>query len=355
MTRPSTVGPQPTRGFSVPGGGDRPVHAHRRVHLGRDGIADLVQPGPFHLLERGDVLDAELGDNAFGILPGLLGAGSIAAAARLRRRAMDQSLCRGHPQQRGHLGAAARLAVNHDAVRIAAEIGDVVPNPAKRRHQVGHPDVHRIGIRRPADRGHVEESEDVETVIDRHGHDVVMPGHLRPVLRGEFVGRAEGEAAAMNVEHHRAFAGQAGRPDVHLEHVLALPAVGPLLKERLLARPVMQVLRTIGSIGQGGVLALPRRGRFGRKPPVLAPGVRAIRDAFERQDAILDIAAHLSVLRVRNGRPRRAAASRLLMRSRLGAVGRVSRSGSSRQRPMPAGAGNQHRLASIELVAILGI
>ncbi len=126
------------------------------------------------------------------------------------------------------------------------------------------------------------------------------------------------KAAAMNVEHHRAFARQAGRPDVYLEHVLALPSVGPLLKERLLARPVMQVLRAIGSIGQGGALALPRLGWFGRKPPVLAPCVRAIRNAFERQDAILDIAAHFSVLRVRNGRPRRAAARcRCLGRGRV--------------------------------------
>ncbi len=44
--------------------------------------------------------------------------------------------------------------VNHDAARIATEVGDVFPNPAKRRHQVGHRDVQRIGVLRPADRTH---------------------------------------------------------------------------------------------------------------------------------------------------------------------------------------------------------
>ena len=49
------------------------------------------------------------------------------------------------------------------------------------------------------------------------------------------------------------------------------PAVGPLLKERLLAGPVMQALRAIGPICQSRVLALPRRGWFGRSLSVLAP------------------------------------------------------------------------------------
>src|ERR1019366_7256096 len=66
----------------------------------------------------------------------------------------------------------------------------------------------------PADRGHIEKSEDIEAVIDRHRHYIVMSGHLRPVLGGEFIGRTEREAAAMDVEHHRAFTGQARRPDV---------------------------------------------------------------------------------------------------------------------------------------------
>ncbi len=121
-------------------------------------------------------------------------------------------------------------------VGIAAEIGDVVANPAQRRHQVGHADVHRIGISRPADLGQIEESEDIEAVIDRHLDDVMMPRHLRAFVRRQFVGRAEAETAAMKIDHHRTLAGQARRPDVQLEHVFALVAVVPILNERLLDR-----------------------------------------------------------------------------------------------------------------------
>ena len=310
MIRPSTVGPHPTRG--APGSGRRGGvrRPHRRVHPGHDGVANLVQPGPRQLLQRGHVLHAELRDHPPGQFPGLLAARGIAAAARLRRRAVNQSLRRRHPEQRRHLGAAARLAVDHHAVRVAPEVRDVVPDPLERRHQVGHPDVHRVGIRRPAELGEVEEPEDVEAVIDGHRHDVVVPRHLRPVLGGELVRRAEREAAAVDVEHHGTLAGQAGRPDVHLEHVLALPPVGPLLEERLLARPVVQTLRAVGPVGQRRILAIPRLGRFGRKPAVLSAGVRTVRHALEREDPVLHVAAHLPVSRVRHGRPGRAAAPR---------------------------------------------
>ena len=185
--------------------------------------------------------------------------------------AMEQSRRRRHAHQAGHLGAAARLAVDHDVVRIAAEIGDVVADPAKRRNQVGHADVDRVGIGRSANLGQIEESEHVEAVIDRHGHDVVMPRHLRAFVRGQFVRRAEGETAAMKIDHHRTLAGQAGRPDVQLEHVFAHVAVVPVLQERLLdRREVMQALRAVGAVDQRGILAVPRLGRFGRKPAVLA-------------------------------------------------------------------------------------
>ena len=352
MIRPSTVGPHPTRGAAVPGAGTGPPAPIGGFILADDGIADLVQPGPFHLLQRGHVLHAELGNHPPGQLPGLLGTGRIAAAARLRRRAMDQSLRRRHPEQRRHLRASARLTVDHHAVRVAPEVRDVVPNPPKRRHQVGHADVDRIGVGWPAELGEVEKPEDIETMVDGHGDDVVMPRHLRAVLRGEFVGRAEREAAAVDVEHHRAPAGQARRPDVHLEHVLALPAVGPLLEERLLARPVMKALRTIGSVGQGRVLAVPWLGRLGRQPPVLSPGRRAIRHSLERDDAIVHVAAHLAVLRGRHGRSRRAAAPcGRLGPGRPGGLGGVS--GAGQRGPHARRGGQAQHLPTIERTATL--
>ena len=100
----------------------------------------------------------------------------------------------------------------------------------QRRDQIRHADVHGIFIRRAADFRDIEEAKNVEAVIDGDLHDIVMPRHLRAFVRGQFVRRAEAEPAAVHVEHHRALAGQARRPDVQLEHVLALPAVVPVWK-----------------------------------------------------------------------------------------------------------------------------
>ena len=250
MIRPSTVG---AHADARRGPAGAPIPSRRagagRIDLRGGGIGGRVQFGPLHLLQRGDIVrpQPQLGHDLFRQLPGLLGAGRIAAAARLHRSAMEQSRRRRHAHQGGHLGAAARLAVDHDLVGIAAEIGDVLAHPAKRRNQVGHADVHRIGIGRPADLGQIEESEDVEAVIDRHRHDIVMPRHLRAFVRGQFVGRAEAETAAVKIDHHRTLAGQRGRPDVQLEHVFAHVAVVPILKERLFdRREVVQALRAVG-------------------------------------------------------------------------------------------------------------
>ena len=187
-----------------------------------------------------------------GELLGLLAAGKIAAAARLHRSAMEQPRCRGHAHQRGHLGAAAGLAIDHDVVRIAAEIGDVVAHPCERGDQIGHADIDRICIGRAADLGDIEEAEHIEAMIDRHLHHIMMARHLRAFVRGQFIGGAEAEAAAMEVNHHRPLAGQARRPDVQLEHVFAHVAVVPILQEGLLDRGVvMQVLRAVGAVDRG--------------------------------------------------------------------------------------------------------
>jgi len=42
------------------------------------------------------------------------------------------------------------------------------------------------------------------------------------------------KSSAMDIEHDGTLAGQAGRPDIQLEHVFALPTVVPVLQEGLL-------------------------------------------------------------------------------------------------------------------------
>ncbi len=309
MIRPSTVGPQPTRGFAVPGGRRGPTGTPRRIHPRQDRVADFVQLGPLQLLQRGDIPNAEFREHLFGKLAGLIAVRGIAASARLRRGAMDQAGCGGHAEQGGHLRTAARLAVDHDAIGIAPKVGDVLPDPVQRGHQIRHADIRGVGIGRSADRGYIQKAETVEAVIDRDGHHVVMPGHLRSILGRELIGRAKREAAAVDVDHHGTFARQAGGPDVDLEHVFALPAIGPLLEKRLFARPIVQALRAVAAVGQRRQFALPRRGRFRGQPAVLAARVRPEGNAFECEDAILNIAAHLAILRARDRRPRRGAAS----------------------------------------------
>src|ERR1700759_2227218 len=49
-------------------------------------------------------------------------------------------------------------------------------------------------------------------MIYRDLHYIVMPRHLRAFMRRQFVRRPEAVSAAMDVKHHRKFAGQARRP-----------------------------------------------------------------------------------------------------------------------------------------------
>ena len=105
----------------------------------------------------------------------------------------------------------------------------------------------------------------------------------------------------MEVDHHRALAGERRCPDVQLEHILAHVAVVPILNEGLLdPREVVQMLGAVGSINQSGVLVFPGLGRLGRQPAVLAAGVLAVRHALEGEHAAIHKAANLAVLGVRD-------------------------------------------------------
>ena len=260
---------------------------------------------------------------------------------------MKQSCRRGHAHQAGDFGAAARLPIDHHGAWIAAEIGDVVADPAQRSDQVGHPYIGGIGIVRAADLGHVEEAQRVETVIDGHLHNIVVPRQLRAFMRGQLIGRAEAEATTMKIDHHRPLAAEAGGPDVQLEHVLAHITVVPIEQERGLdPLIVMQSLRTVSAIDQSRIFVVPGLRRLGRQPAAGAAGVLAVRHALESEDAAIEKAAHPAILSVGHRRARRGAISRLLVHSGLGAVERVGRPGQhgshARRR------GKKQRLAAIE-------
>src|SRR5512146_2562142 len=149
----------------------------------------------------------------------------------------------------------------------------------------------------------------------------MMPSHLCAFVRRQFIGRAEFESAPVDVEHYRATASQARRPDVQLEHVLALPAVIPILQKCLLdSSPIVQMLRTIGAVNQGRVFILPRRGRLRRQETIFAACVCAVRNSLERKDISRHVATHRTILCFRDRGAWGAATARLLMSTGLYAV-----------------------------------
>jgi hypothetical protein len=152
--------------------------------------------------------------------------------------------------------------------------------------EIRHADVGGIFVGRSADLRRIKETENVQTMIDGDLHHVVVSRHLRAFMRRQFVRGAEAVATAVEIDHHGALAAQGRRPDVELEHVLALPAVVPVLDEGLFdARPGMQGLRAVRAVDQRGIVICPRGRRFGGEPAILARGCLAVRDTFEGEDA----------------------------------------------------------------------
>ena len=158
-------------------------------------------------------------------------------------------------------------------------------------------------------------------MIHRHLHDIMMSCHLGAIMRGQLIRRTKAESAAMQVQHHGTLAAQARRPNVQLQHVLALPSVIPVEKKGLLdAGPWMQGLRAVGAIGQSWILVCPGRGRFCGQPAVFSGRRLAVRHAFERKHSVNQESAHLAILRFCNGGTRGGAVSGFLMRSGFCAV-----------------------------------
>ena len=207
-------------------------------------------------------------------------------------------------------------------------------NPAQGRDEVGHTDVHRLLIGRSADLREVEEAKYVEAVVDRDLDHIVAPGHLCAFMRGQFIGRSKAVASAVHVEHHGPAARKGGRPDVQAKHVFALPSVVPILEEGLFrAGPRMQVLGAVCPVDQGGKLILPGRRRLCGKPAVLSGCGLAIGNALKGENAAIQKAAYLAVLRFGDRGAGRGAVAGPLMRGCFDTVGsmpsRASRQGQS--------------------------
>src|ERR1035437_6136950 len=98
-------------------------------------------------------------------------------------------------------------------------------------------------------------------------------------------------------------------------------------------------------IDEGGVLAIPGLGRFGGEPSIFAAGVLPVRYSFKCEYAGIDIPAHFAVLRFRDAGSRRRAATRSLLRSGLGAFGRLR--GLVKRGSQPCRRGQEKRLPAV--------
>ena len=140
---------------------------------------------------------------------------------------MEQALGRRHRQEAAHFGPAARFAEDHDRVRVAAEVGDVVAHPLQGLHDVEHADVAGVSEFRPADVAQVRVTEGIEPVIDADHDHVAALGEVSAAVdsRG---GRALREAAAVQPHHHRPLAAVVDAGRIHVQHqaVFAVRHIG---------------------------------------------------------------------------------------------------------------------------------
>ena len=133
---------------------------------------------------------------------------------------MEQTLGGGHGHEVRALAAAAGLASDCHAVRVAAKLGDVVAHPFQGKHQVHQAHVAGACQACSTEPGEVAEPKHPEPMTDRDHHHVGQPGEMLALESLEISG-ARGVTASVNDEHDRALAvvSNGRRPDVDDEAV----------------------------------------------------------------------------------------------------------------------------------------
>ena len=89
-----------------------------------------------------------------------------------------------HAHQRGDLRSAARLAVDHHPIRDLRRSWRYSPEPTSTQRQ-DPSSRHSLSPHKPTPpiSARIEEAEDIEPVIHRDLHDVMVPRHLRALVR----------------------------------------------------------------------------------------------------------------------------------------------------------------------------
>ena len=173
---------------------------------------------------------------------------------------MEQAGRRRDLHERGALHAAAGVAEDRYVVRIPAEAGYVLLHPAQRGHYVFHAKVSRVVILLAIVR-QVEESEDIQPVVERYDHDAAVFTKVFRFIGIEFYGRATEEAASVQPDHNGLFLASINAlgPNIDILAVLILrhPSVLDQYSHRLIGgAPALDRGRHL-AIGQAVFYAVP--------------------------------------------------------------------------------------------------
>ena len=203
---------------------------------------------------------------------------------------MEETFGRGHGHKGCYLTATAALAKDGHIGRVSSEHRNIVADPFQGLHDVQHAHISAIGIA-GAIGAQVQEPQGVEPVVQGHHHHSVVAGQISAVVAGLLLGRALGEAAAVQPYHHGhpGIGLDARRPHVHAEAVLAGVSVVPVHGEGLGVVPpaAARGVRGHGAVGAAGTELRPGLGVHGRHEALRLP----VRDTFIYIYAVVHIAA----------------------------------------------------------------
>ena len=202
----------------------------------------------------------------------------------LQDGAAEEPLGAGHGQQDADRHGPGGLAEDGDAVRVAAECGDVVPHPGERGDLVEQAQVGAVVAV-----AEIEEAVGPGAPVDGHADDAVA-GEAAAVVAAAG-GEVEGAAGAP--DHHRQ-PGRArvGGPDVEVQAVIARDGRIEEQPGRVVPRELR--LRRLGAESDGVAHAGPRLDRPRRPEAAGADRWRRVGDAQEGAHAVAGTATHLA-------------------------------------------------------------
>ena len=224
----------------------------------------------------------------------ILSARNVSHDAAHDDRLLEETVRVGCLSERRDLSAAARLTEDRHVLRIAAESRDVFLHPFQGGHEIRNAHVHGILILL-AVHGEIQMSEGIQTVVNGDEHDAVVFREAVAFIGHVLDGGTGRIAAAVEPDHDRLLCRRVNRIRPHIQ-VLAMLRLRPeaVRADNLLARHGRHKNRADQSVGQRVLHAFPRIRLF-RHLEAFRLGVL---DAEEIENAVVDIAADLSLLRL---------------------------------------------------------